>query len=82
VVKSSPNAKPQTVGVNVFVTLLIQQTTHKQTLYSVNLRRIILLIAVFLRRIVVTKDLIDKGILRQDQQGGRSTNYELADSLK
>lgn len=25
------------------------------------------------------KDLIDKGILRQDQQGGRSTNYELAD---
>jgi Fic family protein len=25
------------------------------------------------------KDLIDKGILRQEQQGGRSTNYELAD---
>ncbi len=25
------------------------------------------------------KDLIEKGILRQDQQGGRSTNYELAD---
>lgn len=24
------------------------------------------------------KDLIDKGILRQEQQGGRSTNYELA----
>jgi hypothetical protein len=23
--------------------------------------------------------LIDKGILRQEQQGGRSTNYELAD---
>jgi Fic family protein len=23
------------------------------------------------------KDLIDKGILRQEQQGGRSTNYEL-----
>jgi Fic family protein len=25
------------------------------------------------------KDLIDKGILRQEQAGGRSTNYELAD---
>lgn len=25
------------------------------------------------------KDLIDKGVLRQEQQGGRSTNYELAD---
>jgi len=25
------------------------------------------------------KDLIDKGILRQEQQGGRSTNYELGD---
>lgn len=25
------------------------------------------------------KDLIDKGILRQEQEGGRSTNYELAD---
>lgn len=25
------------------------------------------------------KDLIEKGILRQEQQGGRSTNYELAD---
>jgi Fic family protein len=25
------------------------------------------------------KDLIDKGILRQEQQGGRSTNYELVD---
>ncbi len=25
------------------------------------------------------KDLIEKGILRQDQLGGRSTNYELAD---
>jgi Fic family protein len=25
------------------------------------------------------KDLIDKGILRQEQQGGRSTNYELAE---
>lgn len=25
------------------------------------------------------KDLIDKGILRQERQGGRSTNYELAD---
>ncbi len=25
------------------------------------------------------KDLIDKGILRQEQHGGRSTNYELAD---
>lgn len=25
------------------------------------------------------KDLIDKGILRQEQQGGRSTNYELTD---
>jgi Fic family protein len=25
------------------------------------------------------KDLIDKGILRQEPQGGRSTNYELAD---
>lgn len=25
------------------------------------------------------KDLIDKGILRQEKQGGRSTNYELAD---
>jgi Fic family protein len=23
------------------------------------------------------KDLMDKGILRQEQQGGRSTNYEL-----
>jgi Fic family protein len=28
------------------------------------------------------KDLIDKGILRQEQQGGRSTNYELAEFLK
>jgi len=26
------------------------------------------------------KDLIEKGILRQEQQGGRSTNYELAES--
>ncbi|MEY3965896.1 MAG: hypothetical protein RL263_1065, partial [Bacteroidota bacterium] len=25
------------------------------------------------------KDLMAKGILRQEQQGGRSTNYELAD---
>jgi Fic family protein len=25
------------------------------------------------------KDLIEKGILRQEQQGGRSTNYEIAD---
>jgi Fic family protein len=25
------------------------------------------------------KDLIQKGVLRQEQQGGRSTNYELAD---
>lgn len=25
------------------------------------------------------KDLIDKGILRQEQPGGRSTNYELSD---
>jgi Fic family protein len=25
------------------------------------------------------KDLMVKGILRQEQQGGRSTNYELAD---
>lgn len=25
------------------------------------------------------KDLIDKGVLRQEQQGGRSTHYELAD---
>ncbi len=25
------------------------------------------------------KDLLDKGILRQDQQGGRSTNYELVE---
>ncbi|WP_298391627.1 Fic family protein, partial [Hydrotalea sp.] len=25
------------------------------------------------------KDLIEKGILRQEQQGGRSTNYELTD---
>ena len=28
------------------------------------------------------KDLIDKGILRQEQQGGRSTNYELAEFIK
>lgn len=28
------------------------------------------------------KDLMDKGILRQEQQGGRSTNYELADPWK
>ncbi len=27
------------------------------------------------------KDLIERGILRQEQQGGRSTNYELADFL-
>lgn len=27
------------------------------------------------------KDLMDKGILRQEQQGGRSTNYELIDFL-
>jgi Fic family protein len=25
------------------------------------------------------KDLIEKGILRQEQEGGRSTNYELID---
>jgi Fic family protein len=25
------------------------------------------------------KDLIEKGILRQDQQGGRNTNYELTE---
>jgi Fic family protein len=25
------------------------------------------------------KDLMDKQMLRQEQQGGRSTNYELAD---
>lgn len=25
------------------------------------------------------KDLIDKGILRQEQQGGRSTNHEITD---
>jgi Fic family protein len=28
------------------------------------------------------KDLIDKGILKQEQEGGRSTNYELADFWK
>jgi Fic family protein len=26
------------------------------------------------------KDLIDKGILQQEQQGGRSTNYELVEN--
>jgi predicted HTH transcriptional regulator len=25
------------------------------------------------------KDLIENGVLRQDQQGGRSTNYELVE---
>ncbi len=42
--------------------------------FSLNLRRIFCSVDTALRDI---KDLIEKGILKQEESGGRSTNYEM-----